>query len=565
MAIATWSRRDAAQVSVPENAFPNWGMALKAQKVDIDWIADIMASPIADMTLKTRRVGVLVRADGPNLWWGQLPCMIRFNVPIWIYWGTIEVPRNTPHATPAMLAHKPSMDDIKNADYLMSETGGRDGHPLVEGGGGQLYGETWKEMFARRSVEDETLRAEETPLQMEARLRRKELSLLCKAPGLQCRGVTVFEWVECPEPRYRGEFVRYRVSRWQVGDVWDRYTDAQKRYDDYRNEWDLCRQFDSDDMDDQLYPETSQDTSFIDHRALLPSLPPSAESCNDVTRQAHVAYSVPHITDPPRPALSEEILRNRYGLILPADASYELRSQPPLSQAKLEKLFGFCPKSLPLTLRNPLSDFAIGLMRNADFLSTMWDLRARNGSCIKTKTSTHVSRYLRLSVDGSRGEVYRVEGQGTGPAHWELIVEDPVSVMQLLRLRGPQSTQYLFQHLYGLWHEYEGRGIGGDDALSEEEEGIICGLYKVYTDDSGRQTEDASWWPKQSVWKRCGLYVGYWSEDCERWFQLRLQGIKSCKEQPKNAAAWKDALKYYQNDSRTILAQLSRGASNFLA
>ena len=63
-----------------------------------------------------------------------------------------------------------------------------------------------------------------------------------------------------------------------------------------------------------------------------------------------------------------------------------------------------------------------------------------------------------------------------------------------------------------------------DDKLTEAEMDLICGVYKVYT-GLGTQCADCSWWPKQSVWELSGLNVGYWSPDCEIWFQAHLATI----------------------------------------
>ncbi|TFK69382.1 hypothetical protein BDN72DRAFT_767990 [Pluteus cervinus] len=66
-----------------------------------------------------------------------------------------------------------------------------------------------------------------------------------------------------------------------------------------------------------------------------------------------------------------------------------------------------------------------------------------------------------------------------------------------------------------------------DDWLSEEEEQLICGVYKVYNDDKpeNSQTSDRSWWPKHVAWEKAGLNMGYWTPDCEAWFQIRCNSI----------------------------------------
>ncbi|KAF8573183.1 hypothetical protein K439DRAFT_1282344, partial [Ramaria rubella] len=77
-----------------------------------------------------------------------------------------------------------------------------------------------------------------------------------------------------------------------------------------------------------------------------------------------------------------------------------------------------------------------------------------------------------------------------------------------------------------------------DDDISTEEMNLICGVYRVYT-GSGQQAADVSWWPKQSMWNSGGLNVGYWSPDCETWFQSHLALICSNSAPLRSAAQWK--------------------------
>jgi hypothetical protein len=95
-------------------------------------------------------------------------------------------------------------------------------------------------------------------------------------------------------------------------------------------------------------------------------------------------------------------------------------------------------------------------------------------------------------------------------------------------------------------------GINGlqfsDDRLLEEEEGLICEVYKVQTGENilftnlcvlpnpiienttwKDQASEMSWWPKPSAWDNGGLNVGFWSPNCESWYQRRLQSIREGK------------------------------------
>nr|VWP02503.1 N/A [Ganoderma boninense] len=84
-----------------------------------------------------------------------------------------------------------------------------------------------------------------------------------------------------------------------------------------------------------------------------------------------------------------------------------------------------------------------------------------------------------------------------------------------------------------------------DDSLSRAELDIIAGVVRVYT-GHGDQTEDASWWPKHSMWVRAAAYTGIWSPADERWFQRRLKDILEGREGPLNAGQWKTKMKRQQ-------------------
>ncbi|KAJ7891474.1 hypothetical protein B0H13DRAFT_1562887, partial [Mycena leptocephala] len=64
--------------------------------------------------------------------------------------------------------------------------------------------------------------------------------------------------------------------------------------------------------------------------------------------------------------------------------------------------------------------------------------------------------------------------------------------------------------------------------LTPEEIDLVCGVYVVATaDEDGLQKKAISWWPKPGSFFSSGLYIGWWSSDCERWFQKRLAELQS--------------------------------------
>lgn len=81
-----------------------------------------------------------------------------------------------------------------------------------------------------------------------------------------------------------------------------------------------------------------------------------------------------------------------------------------------------------------------------------------------------------------------------------------------------------------------------DDQLSPAAAAVLSGLYVVNTSFQN-QVEHVSWWPKQDVWYKSELNVGYWSERCEDWYQQRLLDIRAGKAVMMNSRDWKISIR----------------------
>src|ERR1700733_1551696 len=56
------------------------------------------------------------------------------------------------------------------------------------------------------------------------------------------------------------------------------------------------------------------------------------------------------------------------------------------------------------------------------------------------------------------------------------------------------------------------------------------------------QEKHVSWWPKQVIWQKSGLNFGYWTTDCEAWYQRRLQDIKNGSAKLYGSREWRDKM-----------------------
>jgi hypothetical protein len=76
------------------------------------------------------------------------------------------------------------------------------------------------------------------------------------------------------------------------------------------------------------------------------------------------------------------------------------------------------------------------------------------------------------------------------------------------------------------------------------------------------RTSQSSWWPKQSTWIKSGFYVGYWTAQCEEWFQRRLNRILEGLEKPIPATKWTMFLRM-DHDTPRLVAVNRTAAANF--
>ncbi|TFK73105.1 hypothetical protein BDN72DRAFT_762135 [Pluteus cervinus] len=102
-----------------------------------------------------------------------------------------------------------------------------------------------------------------------------------------------------------------------------------------------------------------------------------------------------------------------------------------------------------------------------------------------------------------------------------------------------------------------------DDLLDREAEYIICGVYDVYVQTNDDTTAEKSWWPKQSAWDSSGLNLGYWTPDCEDWYQHRLSQIRADKAELRSATQWQKSMNQ-QKKSRQVRQSNRECASKFL-
>lgn len=82
-------------------------------------------------------------------------------------------------------------------------------------------------------------------------------------------------------------------------------------------------------------------------------------------------------------------------------------------------------------------------------------------------------------------------------------------------------------------------------------------MYTQVTTGQGNNHTAFYWWPPQDVFKRSGMWPGYWLLDAEKWYQTYLRLYCNGTGQPRCASAWANVLRQEQTWMEKIASQNS--------
>ncbi|KAJ7771202.1 hypothetical protein B0H14DRAFT_3509151 [Mycena olivaceomarginata] len=141
--------------------------------------------------------------------------------------------------------------------------------PPIEKDSGQKAGESLDAFFLRRQAENSRRSERESLNDRQARAQREAHAQKGLPPGK--RGSRVYYW-----EKDSGHYNRYAAGRGNYEAYFEDYPPAQRRYDSFKDEWDLCSAFGDDDRpgdddppDDNDEPVESGDVVLTD-RDLVP-------------------------------------------------------------------------------------------------------------------------------------------------------------------------------------------------------------------------------------------------------------------------------------------------------
>lgn len=249
---------------------------LSKTQIHPQWLAALESSAAGDFSLQ--RVGGIIDLKTCEFR-GILHLITELPLDLYLCWGIYE-DRPT-HLHPFVAPLLPSPDEVRELSVVsvsrrhISKTHDpRDSTPLppnntmllsksyppVEKYSGQKVGEDLHAFFARREDADLLKASREPPQQHQSRMQRLENAAKGAVPGRKGARVYVWENVD-------GFRVRKAVCRGDCESVWYDYGPKQRKYDSFRDEWDLCSEFDPSDAPCYDDESDNDNNSVVDGEA----------------------------------------------------------------------------------------------------------------------------------------------------------------------------------------------------------------------------------------------------------------------------------------------------------
>ena len=215
-----------------------------------EYITALFESGIGNFVSPQARIGVLVHVATCE-WSDFLQAFIPAGVPVWLFWGKSQPSIRSGSWVSAFL---PDRSHKKLSDMPTPENHVRS-FPPVERGSDQLPGETCGAFFARRRKEDLS------KVYSDAQIRDQKAKTAQMAnqeqPGRRSKAA-VFLWEDVD-----GFLIRKKLTKSEVAMRWFGFRKSQRRYDPFRDQWDLCDDFEFN-PNEHIEPEYTFDYKELD-------------------------------------------------------------------------------------------------------------------------------------------------------------------------------------------------------------------------------------------------------------------------------------------------------------
>lgn len=473
-----------------ESVSPNFvwrDEVLKKSGIHYQWLADLESSPVGDFDAP--RVGGIIHWNNCDFKW-MLPHMSRArNMPLYIRWGpanniplrfpaflggdmipsseiiaylrslaqkNARTPRGsqaTPTSSDARLApvsdnacpvssssnarpppasnnarplssssaHPPASNDVSIARPPPPRN-----FPPVEAGSGQLLGEDWRAFFARREAHDVEKAKKESPEQKERRMQRVEHAKHARVPGK--KGATVYCWDDVD-----GFLVRRAAGRKNYNDIWGDYGPSQRRYDSFRDEWDLCEALGThDEIDLDYEDECDYDVALVNDETDGPigaySSTADLERTHGETPHNPAADDVPQLAphfEPP-----EDTAYYRFGFIQPSENTIQ-NAPRKIEWSEVCNLVGRYRDSTSWTVSQSLKDslgYFFGYLSSANSTEHLPAY-----ICDLQREDRLESAQVAIRREVLSNQTYYIISPKTGDGGFELLLKSAASVMEIVR------------------------------------------------------------------------------------------------------------------------------------
>ena len=488
----------------PDAPVPLWVHMLMKAGADQSWIDLFRSSVVADFSPGLRVGAYLNPSLGPSgtKWIRHIPVMVMAHVPVYIVWPQEDLPQifseypflreyfpgsepvvEIPLRAPGWQSSFVKWARLQDPASMPRLAPAIPDDAEIPHGPGQRPGETFENFIARREARNRQREAVETP---EHRARRLERAAAAQSFARPTRAtkVSVFLWqtVGDHDPTVRDEWFtldyRQQIGRHGIHDLWLTYSNNQKHYDAWENEWDVCVRLapgeerdPDDDIDiydeiDEEYYGNSQPTHNPPAAGVSDSSPESRSNVRTHSEPPHTLdmlaasfqsdlaayYDYDDVGYVPYAPPASYIIRQRYGVTTPQSV-HSVAGADQVTCRSLQKITGFLEDDLvegaPMTLA--LSAFVHALLSTAVAPAphhSIWDLDPGNSEYILRQDHVHSTMSVKkVEVNGSIWYCVRYNTALDQQIWWALIVKSGVAVLELHRQHTIHSRQQAAEYL----------------------------------------------------------------------------------------------------------------------
>ena len=244
----------------PKKLDEGWSDVLRNKyHVEPAWIEDLKLTCTCDF--KVSRVGLIV--ENPTEWAfsDRIPALVEANIPVWLIWNDLSAEKNKlswpsdlrPLGPTAMEVQSAREKAILTQDDLHQTALFIDNMDDDESGSSEELIPDFQQWLKSKQVfiSAAFMRGSDNQRRRWSQIEASAEKIGCPAK----KGATVYEWTRSDG----GGYIRERVNRSSVEDVWKSYGEKQRWFNCIAEEWELCVDLDPTDVPIDAGSESSDD------------------------------------------------------------------------------------------------------------------------------------------------------------------------------------------------------------------------------------------------------------------------------------------------------------------